>query len=663
MAKLGSTRVFGNLIVDANVKVRDLPLAYSGGFDGPFNMNDFITDTMIGSINANSNTPFGSAWYNTINIRHRGGEGDGSVWGGQIAFGMTSHRDRIAFRGHNSGTWEGWKELWHNGNFNPSSYVPLSGASLTGLLRGQTNTSGAIADGNDAGSGFEAYSTGNAAAFITFHKSGHYAVRFGLDTDNQLKVGGWSMGAASYNIWHSGNFNPASYLTTSGKAADSELLDGVDSGSFLRSDAEDLYNPARLDFGSTGNWDSVGYGSMTNLHFRDHDQFWIGAGNGTWFTGTANSKSQASGLAADATSAHDLLLTTMLSDANYDRGITFAVDNSVGNSGWRLGKWHSGTNASNSMLAVNGQIHAKGGHTDSTDYYADDYSTYYSTGQGAWVGDGGYGWHKPSVVAAKAIQIQSGTGSTNSAKPQLQFHQYGYGGPVFEYDGPNKTLQFYGPDTRFTRFRLNSHGVTDGLLINFDQVWSESRPLQLQYSSSQNTYINGNSGGSVGIGHTTASKKLDVNGGIRTRGGEYNEFNTWTDLTGHHGLYSSVYNGAHFYPNPGSYGPWLITGTRGGWGGIEFGNLANGAVTFMIGTSSNVSGVHNNSYGWQWRWESGTMYIHKGTYGAGTQAVALDSSNYTSYAPVVNATNTQQGGVKMRVDGATLYIRSDGTDA
>ena len=30
-------------------------------------------------------------------------------------------------------------------------------------------------------------------------------------------------------IWHDGNFNPASYLTTSGKAADSEAVDGVDS--------------------------------------------------------------------------------------------------------------------------------------------------------------------------------------------------------------------------------------------------------------------------------------------------------------------------------------------------------------------------------------------------------------------------------------------------
>jgi len=43
-------------------------------------------------------------------------------------------------------------------------------------------------------------------------------------------------------IWHDGNFNPASYLTTSGKAADSNLLDGINSTQFLRSDADDTHS-------------------------------------------------------------------------------------------------------------------------------------------------------------------------------------------------------------------------------------------------------------------------------------------------------------------------------------------------------------------------------------------------------------------------------------
>lgn len=37
-----------------------------------------------------------------------------------------------------------------------------------------------------------------SAAMISLHRAGAYAVNFGLDTDNVLKVGGWSMGSVAY---------------------------------------------------------------------------------------------------------------------------------------------------------------------------------------------------------------------------------------------------------------------------------------------------------------------------------------------------------------------------------------------------------------------------------------------------------------------------------
>lgn len=55
-------------------------------------------------------------------------------------------------------------------------------------------------------------SNGAAAAVMSFHRPGAYAVNFGLDTDNVLKVGGWSMGGSAYPILHSGNYN--SYAPT-----------------------------------------------------------------------------------------------------------------------------------------------------------------------------------------------------------------------------------------------------------------------------------------------------------------------------------------------------------------------------------------------------------------------------------------------------------------
>ncbi len=50
------------------------------------------------------------------------------------------------------------------------------------------------------------------AAFIAFHRPGAYAANFGLDTDNNFKVGGWSMGGP-YTLWHAGNFAPSSKIS------------------------------------------------------------------------------------------------------------------------------------------------------------------------------------------------------------------------------------------------------------------------------------------------------------------------------------------------------------------------------------------------------------------------------------------------------------------
>ena len=438
--------------------------------------------------------------------------------------------------------------------------------------------------------------------------------------------GTFTTGGSTYNLWHAGNFTPSNYLLTTGKAADSNLLDGIDSASFLRSDAGDSFSgtlvgsaqrmmepndfgkgvygkynsgrfqhvwgmgsswhmstngtslgnfygiaythtnvgagsqsgfshqtlfvesgvpktwigrgvrtvgdlisdtavkapifydsndtgyyvdPAsttrinaldvinkRTDFGLSSGWDAVGFGNATNLHMNGHNQFWIGAGNGTWFTGAANTKSQASGLAADATSTHDLLITTMPGTSATDRGITFAVDsNGAGTAGWRLGKFHSGTDATDSMFAVDGQIRAKGGYTDEYDYYANDYSSYYNDGQAHWSGDTAAGWHKPSIVASSAIQIQSGNLGTNTRKPQIQFHQYGYGGPAIEYDGPNKKLQIGmtggSSANRFNTFSLK-FGTNEAFVVNTDYASHNSDMRAPIFYDSNNTdyYVN-----------------------------------------------------------------------------------------------------------------------------------------------------------------------------
>jgi hypothetical protein len=95
-----------------------------------------------------------------------------------------------------------------------------------------SNTNGASTSGSQ--SSLEVYSpTANTDAFMTFHVSGDYAGYFGLDgTTNDLFWGGWSRGAAKYRIWHAANDG-------SGSGLDADLLDGLNSSQFLRSDTSD----------------------------------------------------------------------------------------------------------------------------------------------------------------------------------------------------------------------------------------------------------------------------------------------------------------------------------------------------------------------------------------------------------------------------------------
>jgi hypothetical protein len=109
---------------------------------------------------------------------------------------------------------------------------------------------------------------------------------------------------------------------------------------------------------------------------------------------------------------------------------------------------------------------------------------------------------------------------------------------------------------------------------------------------------------------------------VTTNGRIYS--NEWIQFSNNTGLYSPT-NGAHFRPNTASYGPWLVTGSRGGWNGLEFDGLATGNVALMI-RSSEV-GTYNTSYGWQFRWTEGYLYCYRSTYGGGTVYQVWDSGS------------------------------------
>ena len=85
-------------------------------------------------------------------------------------------------------------------------------ATITAQHSHQTNNT-AIANSDGGLARLEVIGTGGAA-FLQFHRPSVFGTYFGLDSDNQFKIGGWSYGNASYPILHSANYN--SYAPTLG---------------------------------------------------------------------------------------------------------------------------------------------------------------------------------------------------------------------------------------------------------------------------------------------------------------------------------------------------------------------------------------------------------------------------------------------------------------
>jgi hypothetical protein len=70
------------------------------------------------------------------------------------------------------------------------------------------STSGSLSDPP-----LQAYSTGSNAAFMSFHRGGSFAVNMGLDSDNVLRIGGWSASANRFQLDMSGNGTFAGTVT------------------------------------------------------------------------------------------------------------------------------------------------------------------------------------------------------------------------------------------------------------------------------------------------------------------------------------------------------------------------------------------------------------------------------------------------------------------
>jgi hypothetical protein len=115
---------------------------------------------------------------------------------------QTGNEGRISFgkRLSTNGVYSETMSLSANGSL-AVNYVNAVDLNSTGKIY-PASTNGTIASNTGSTGGLEVRSADNTgAAFMTFHRQGSYAAHFGLDTDNKLKIGGWSTGANSYAVW------------------------------------------------------------------------------------------------------------------------------------------------------------------------------------------------------------------------------------------------------------------------------------------------------------------------------------------------------------------------------------------------------------------------------------------------------------------------------
>tara|TARA_B100000575_G_scaffold11294_1_gene8287 strand:- start:3093 stop:8684 length:5592 start_codon:yes stop_codon:yes gene_type:complete len=140
-----------------------------------------------------------------------------------------------------------YKTVWHSGNDGSGSGLDadtLDGVQGSSYLRSDADdvadrritfannsndNEDTIATSTGYQGGLEVYNSGAGNdAFMAFHTGSDFACYFGLDADtNDLAIGGWSMGANKYKVWHAGNDG-------SGSGLDADTLDGQQAAKFYR---------------------------------------------------------------------------------------------------------------------------------------------------------------------------------------------------------------------------------------------------------------------------------------------------------------------------------------------------------------------------------------------------------------------------------------------
>ncbi|MGZ3770394.1 MAG: tail fiber domain-containing protein [Bdellovibrio sp.] len=138
--------------------------------------------------------------------------------GGNVGIGTTNPSQKLDVNGNinvSGSATVGGSSVWTTGNLTNLNQLTNGPGYLTPGFASTSGQPASTALANETGYGaFQAQAQGSGgtagAAFMSFHRPGNFAAYFGIDTDNQFKVGGWSMGTNSYAIIHTGNIGSQS---------------------------------------------------------------------------------------------------------------------------------------------------------------------------------------------------------------------------------------------------------------------------------------------------------------------------------------------------------------------------------------------------------------------------------------------------------------------
>ena len=140
-------------------------------------------------------------------------------------------------------------------------------------------------------------------------------------------------------------------------------------------------------------------------------------------------------------------------------------------------------------------------------------------------------------------------------------------------------------------------------------------------------------GGTNGL--TNLSQLTNGPGFLGKFGNTYYQLDTWLQGTGTHGLYfPSSGAGTHFYPNPVTYGSFLIEGSKNGYWGTMY--LTSTGQQGMM-TSGNLVGWYNHSGGWKFRFNGGDVfYVYSASNGGGSARTVWHNGNLTNLSQLTN---------------------------